>query len=374
MDKSFPVTRPTMPPYEEYCAEIRDLWDSRWLTNTGTKHRQLQTELTHYLSVEQVELLTNGHMALELSLQALGLNGEVLTTPFTFVSTTQAIVRSGMTPVFCDVDPVFYTLDPAKLEERITPRTCAILPVHVYGTPCEVETIEDIAKRYGLAVLYDAAHAFGVTYKGRGIASYGDVSCFSFHATKVFHTIEGGAACFRDKGFGRRLSLLKNFGLEGEDAVEQGANAKFNEFCAAMGLCNLRYIDGEIEKRKQVVQRYRANLKDVPGLRLLPERENAVSNYAYFPVLFEEAFGADRDMVSDTLRAAQVMARKYFYPLTSVYTCFHGVYDPKETPIALEISRRVLTLPLYADLSLEAADRICEIVLTCQNHGRRKTT
>lgn len=370
MEWIFPVTRSSMPPREEYCAEIRDLWDSRWLTNMGTKHRQLQSELARYLSVEQVELLTNGHMALELSLQALGLNGEVLTTPFTFASTTQAIVRSRLTPVFCDVDPVFYTLDPAKLEERITPRTCAILPVHVYGTPCDVEAIENIARRHGLAVLYDAAHAFGVTYKGRGIASYGDVSSFSFHATKVFHTIEGGAACFRDKNFGRRLSHLKNFGLEGEDAVELGANAKLNEFCAAMGLCNLRYIDAEIEKRKQVVQRYRANLKNIPGLRLLPKRENTISNYAYFPVLFEEGFGADRDMVASTLKDAQIMARKYFYPLTSAYSCFHGAYDPEETPIALGISRRVLTLPLYADLSLEVVDHICEVILTCQNHGR----
>lgn len=362
------ITRSSMPPFEEYCEEIRDLWDSRWLTNMGAKHRQFQAELAGYLGAGHVDLLTNGHMAIELSLQALGLKGEVITTPFTFASTTQAIVRSGLTPVFCDIDPVTFNLDPAKMEALITPRTCAILPVHVYGTPCDVEAIDRIAKRHGLKVLYDAAHAFGVRYKGQGIAVFGDVSCFSFHATKVFHSIEGGAACFRDEAFGQRLAKLKNFGLDGEEDVsELGANAKLNEFCAAMGLCNLRHVDGEIEKRRRSVERYRSHLGQIPGLQLVPVLDGVEPNCAYFPVVFDETvFGADRDTVLSTLAEHEIMARKYFYPLTSEFSCYHGKYDPDETPVAKRISRRVLTLPLYAGMEDETVDRICEVVLDCR--------
>lgn len=367
MSEAINVTRSSMPPYGEYCEEIKDLWDSRWLTNMGAKHRQLQAELSRYLGVGHVDLLTNGHMAIELSLQALGLKGEVITTPFTFASTTQAIVRSGLTPVFCDIDPVTFNLDPAKLEELITPRTCAIVPVHVYGTPCDVETIDRIAKRHGLKVLYDAAHAFGVWYKGQGIGTFGDASCFSFHATKVFHSIEGGAACFLDEAFGQRLAKLKNFGLDGEDASELGANAKLNEFCAAMGLCSLRHVGGEIEKRKRSVERYCSHLEQVPGLQLAPVQPEVQSNYAYFPVIFDEAvFGADRDTVLRALAEHQIMARKYFYPLTSEFSCYCGKYDPDETPVAKRISRRVLTLPLYADMKNGTVDHICEVVLDCR--------
>jgi len=361
------VTRSSMPPYEEYCEEIRDLWDSRWLTNMGDKHQQLQAELAQYLGVTHLNLLTNGHMALELSLQALGLEGEVITTPFTFASTTQAIVRSGLTPVFCDIDPFTFNLDPAKLETLITPRTCAILPVHVYGTPCDVENINQIAKQHNLKVIYDAAHAFGVIYRDRGIAFFGDVSCFSFHATKVFHTIEGGAVSFRDEAFGQRLIRLKNFGLDGEDATELGANAKMNEFCAAMGLCNLRHVDEDIQRRKRAVKRYRAHLECVPGLQLAPLLPDVQSNYAYFPVVFDETvFGADRNEVLKVLESRQIMARKYFYPLTSEFSCYRGRFDPSKTPVARQISRRVLTLPLYAEIEDKTIDRICEVVLSCQ--------
>ena len=367
MSETINVTRSSMPPFEEYCEEIKDLWDSRWLTNMGTKHRQLQAGLAGYLGAKRVDLLTNGHMAIELSLQALGLEGEVITTPFTFASTTQAIVRSGLTPVFCDIDPVTFNLDPTKIEALITPRTCAIVPVHVYGTPCDVEAINRIAKRHGLKVLYDAAHAFGVRYKGQGIAAFGDVSCFSFHATKVFHSIEGGAACFHDAAFGERLAKLKNFGLDGEDVSELGANAKLNEFCAAMGLCSLRHVDEEIEKRKRSVERYRSYLGQIPGLQLAPMLDGAELNYAYFPVVFDETmFGADRDAVLHTLAEHNIMARKYFYPLTSEFSCYCGKYDPDETPVAKRISRRVLTLPLYAGMEDETVDRICEIVLGCR--------
>jgi len=356
-----------MPGYEEYCKEIRSLWDSRWLTNMGEKHKRFQSALSRYLGVEHIDLLTNGHMSIELSLQALGLQGEVITTPYTFASTTQAIVRSGLTPVFCDIDPITFNMDPAKIEALITPHTCAILPVHVYGVPCDVEAIEQIARRHGLKVIYDAAHAFGVRYKGRGIGSFGDVSCFSFHATKVFHTIEGGAVCFRDEAFGQRLSRLKNFGLDGEDATELGVNAKMNEFCAAMGLCNLRHVDEKILLRKQAVDHYRKHLEEIPGLQLPPVLTDVQPNYAYFPAVFDETvFGASRDEVLKALANHQIMARKYFYPLTSEFSCYRGRFDPGKTPIAHQVSLRVLTLPLYADIEVETVDRICEVVSGCQ--------
>lgn len=368
MSETINVTRSSMPAYEEYCEEIRSMWDSCWLTNVGEKHRRFQAELARYLGVKRLDLVTNGHMGLELALQAMGLEGEVITTPFTFISTTQAIVRSGLTPVFCDIDSVTFNLDPAKLEALITPRTCAILPVHVYGTPCDVEAIDQIAGRRGLKVLYDAAHAFGVTYRGCGIASFGDASCFSFHATKVFHSIEGGAVYFHDETAAQRLARLKNFGLKnGEDATELGANAKMNEFCAAMGLCNLRYVDQNILQRKRAAERYRAYLEGIPGLQLGPVLPGVQSNYAYFPVVFDETvFGADRDEVLRVLEGRQIMARKYFYPLTSEFSCYHGKFAPEETPVARKISRRVLTLPLYAEIEERTVDRVCEIVLSCR--------
>ena len=350
---------------EEYIEEIRPIWDSHWLTNMGVKHKTLQAELQKYMGVPNVELLTNGHMALELSLQALNLQGEVITTPFTFASTTHAIVRNGLEPVFCDIDPETYTMDVTQIERLITDRTCAILPVHVYGNVCNVEEIERIAHKYELKVLYDAAHTFGETYKGQGIGSFGDASCFSFHATKVFNTIEGGAVCYRDPDMGRRLYELKNFGIHGPEEVDAvGANAKMNEFCAAMGLCNLRHVDEEIAKREAVVERYREHLEGVEGLRLNVKQPEVRSNYAYFPVVFDETlFGASRNEVMDALAQNGIGARKYFYPLTNTFECFHGKYDVDATPVALHVAKRVLTLPLYADLSMEDVDRICKIIL-----------
>ena len=365
------VTRSSMPPFEEYCEEIKELWDSRWLTNMGAKHEALRAALMDHLGVERLDLVTNGHLSLELSLQALELRGEVITTPFTFASTTQAIVRSGLTPVFCDIDPVTLTLDPAKIEPLITPRTSAILPVHVYGTVCEVEAIQRIAGAHGLKVLYDAAHAFGVRYKGRGIGTYGDAACFSFHAAKVFHTVEGGAVSFRDERFGERLARLKNFGLGGpEDAEAIGGNAKLDEFRAAMGLCNLRHIGGELEKRRLAAERYRARLEGVPGLQLRPIQPGAQANYAYFPVLFDgTVFGADRDAVKAALEVRGIHARKYFCPLTSAFSCYQGRFDPGEAPIAERAARQVLCLPLYADLTLGQVDEISDIVLSCREEG-----
>lgn len=363
------VTRSSMPTQEEYMEEIKELWDSHWLTNMGTKHKEFQEKLETYLDVENVELLTNGHMALELSMQAMNLQGEVITTPFTFASTTHAIVRNGLEPVFCDINPVDFTIDVEKIEELITDRTCAIVPVHVYGNICNIEEIERLARKYELKVIYDAAHTFGVKYKGKGIGSYGDASCFSFHATKVFNSIEGGAVCFKDKEFGLDLYRLKNFGIRGPERVDGvGANAKMNEFCAAMGLCNLRHVEEEIAKRKEVVERYIEHLGNMEGIQLNPVQENVQPNYAYFPVIFnEKLFGASRNEVFEKLAANGIGARKYFYPLTNTFDCFHGKYDVNKTSVALRISKRVLTLPLYADLKLDTVDEICKIILECRN-------
>ena len=360
------VTRSSMPGFEEYCDEIKDLWESRWLTNSGAKHQALQKELKSYLGVEEIELFCNGHMALETAIQAMNLSGEVITTPFTFASTTNAIVRSGLKPVFCDIEPDTYTIDVNKIEDLITEKTCAIVPVHVYGNVCDVEAIAKIAEKHNLKVIYDAAHAFGVKYKGQGIASFGDASMFSFHATKVFHTIEGGAVCFKDASLGKKLAKLKNFGISGPESVEfAGGNAKMNVFAAAMGLCNLRHIDEEIGKRKLAVERYRERLSGVPGVTLCPLRESTESNYAYFPVVFDkEIFGLSRDEVMDNLAKENIGARKYFYPLTNTFDCYKSEHNAKEeTPVALDISKRVLTLPLYADLDVQTVDKICDVIL-----------
>ncbi len=365
--KSINVTQSSMPAYEEYCKEIRQLWDTKWLTNMGEKHKEFQKKLEEYLDVPHVDLTTNGHMALELALVALGLTGEVITTPFTFSSTTHAIVRAGLRPVFCDINRETFTIDVDKIESLITPATCAIMPVHVYGNVCDVFGIDSIAKKYGLKVVYDAAHSFGIKYKNRGIASYGDVSCFSFHATKVFHTIEGGAVCFKDPNFGKRFFEIKDFGIHNEECVRYvGPNAKFNEFCAAMGKCNLRYIDREIEKRRVIVDRYRSNLSGVSGLHLNIIQPDVVSNYSYFPIIIEpKVFGVDRDYVKRELEKKGIKARKYFYPLINEYDCYKNDYSLKETPIAFEVSRKVLTLPLYAELDLNDVDYICKTLLSC---------
>ncbi|MGN0521685.1 MAG: DegT/DnrJ/EryC1/StrS family aminotransferase [Eubacterium sp.] len=368
MDNKILVTRSSMPDFDEYTSEIKELWQSRWLTNMGVKHKQLQRELADYLGVENIDLLTNGHMALELSMQAFKLTGEVITTPFTFASTTHAIVRNGLEPIFCDINSIDFTIDTSKIEALITEKTTAIVPVHVYGNICNVDEIERIARKYNLKVIYDAAHAFGVKYKERGIGSFADVSCFSFHATKVFNSVEGGAVCFKNEQFGKELYCLKNFGITSPDEVsEVGANAKMNEFCAAMGICNLRHIDEEIDKRKAVVERYRSRLDGIDGIQLAPVQNDVKPNYAYFPAVFDEkVFGADRNEIFEKLSQNGIGARKYFYPLTNTFDCYKGRFDAGLTPVALHISERVLTLPLYADLSLKDVDRICDIILSCK--------
>ena len=365
MSEIINVTRSSMPPFEEYCAEIRDLWDSCWLTNMGVKHQELEAAMRSYLGCEYLALCANGHLALEDLLEAFQLRGEILTTPFTFASTTHAVVRCGCTPVFGDIDPVTFTLDPKGLEEKITEKTAAILPVHVYGNLCDVEAFEALGKKHGIPVIYDAAHAFGVFRNGVSAAAFGDAAMFSFHATKVFHSIEGGLAVCRNAAVLQRLNDLKNFGIHGPEEVPfVGGNAKMNEFCAAMGLCNLRHLEEEIEKRRLVVEQYRARLEGVPGLQLNPIQKGVRSNCAYFPVVFD-GFRLSRDQVFQRLAEEGIHARKYFYPLTNSFACYRGKpgFDPADTPAAAHVADRVLTLPLYADLSPETVDRICDLIL-----------
>ena len=361
------VTRSSLPSFEEYCKEIKDLWDSRRLTNMGPKHKQLQYELEAYFDIPHVSLYTNGHLALENAIAALNLakGGEVITTPFTFASTTHAIVRNGLVPVFCDVKEDDYTIDPEKMENLITDNTVAIVPVHVYGNMCDVEEIDRIAKKYGLKVIYDAAHAFAVKYKGQSSASFGDASMFSFHATKVFNTIEGGCVCFKDDSWVQLLNDMKNFGIHGPESVEYvGGNAKMNEFQAAMGLCNLRHLNEEIGKRKKVVERYRERLEGIDGIKLSKVQEGVESNHAYFPVVFD-GYKYTRNEVFEKLAEQGIGARKYFYPLTNSFECYRNypTAGTEKTPVAQHMALRVLTLPLYADLSLEDVDRICDVIL-----------
>ena len=359
------VTQSAMPPLEEYVSEIESIWETHWMTNMGTKHKQLKRELVEYLGVDNLELFVNGHLSLELSLQAMNLQGEVITTPYTFVSTTHAIVRNGLEPVFCDINPIDFTIDVEKIEALITDRTCAIMPVHVYGNICNVEKIDRLAKKYGLKVIYDAAHSFGEKYKGVSTSLLGDVSCFSFHATKVFNTIEGGAVCFRNGSMAEKMINLRNFGIKNEEIVEAvGSNAKMNEFAAAMGICNLRHLDENIAKRKQVADRYRYRLADIPGIRLNAVQKDVDSNYAYFPIIVSpREAGFSRNELCEKLKKHNVFTRRYFYPITNSMDCFHGKYDVNMTPIALGISKRVLTLPMYPDLALDDVDRICDVII-----------
>ncbi|MDO4564013.1 MAG: DegT/DnrJ/EryC1/StrS family aminotransferase [Clostridia bacterium] len=361
------VTRSSMPSFEEYCAEIKELWDSRWLTNMGAKHRQLQEELEKYWGVPHVTLYANGHLGLENIITAMQLprGSEVITSPFTFASTTHAIVRCGLTPVFCDINPVDYTIDTTKIEALITKKTSAIVPVHVYGNLCDVEEIKRIADRHKLKVIYDAAHSFGVTYKGVSSACFGDASMFSFHATKVFHTIEGGAVCYSDDKLVSLCDAYKNFGIQSQEDVNYiGGNAKMNEFQAAMGLCNLRHLKDEIAKRKRVCERYRERLSSTTGIILNQPQPDVISNYAYFPAVFD-GYKYTRDEICDRLLAQGITARKYFYPSINTTTAYkdYPTAGGERTPIATRIAERVLTLPLYADLALEDVDRICELIL-----------
>lgn len=357
------VTRSSLAPFEEYEELIRKLWDTRFITNMGPYHEELKKSLAGMFG-RDTELFVNGHMALEMLLQALDLKGEVITTPFTFVSTTHAIVRNGLTPVMCDVKEEDGTMDPEKIEALITEKTCAILPVHVYGHVCDDEAIEAIAKKHGIPVIYDAAHAFGETVNGTPVAALGDASMLSFHATKAFNSIEGGCVCFDEKkhpGLADRLYKLKNFGITGKESIEYvGGNAKMNEFSAAMGIVNLRHFPEWAAARKEVYDRYAEDLSGVKGVRILRKPDDVTYNYAYMPVVLDPAY-FDRDKVYDTMVADGICPRKYFYPLVNDCECYRGVLSAAETetPVAYRLSKTVLTLPIYPDLPLETVDEIC---------------
>lgn len=356
------VARSSLPPLDEYTSMLESIWESAWLTNMGVCHEQFKEELKSYMKVPQLELFVNGHMALELAIQAMRLTGEVITTPYSFASTTHAIVRNGLTPVFCDINEEDYTMDVNLLESLITERTSAILPVHVYGSLCDAARIQEVADRHGLKVIYDAAHTFGEELDGIGVGNLGDASMFSFHATKVFHSIEGGAVTYKDPDMKDMLYQLKNFGITGYESVEQvGANGKMNEFQAAMGLCNLRHVDGEIAKRKAVTERYRKHLDGVEGIRLMKENPRVKYNYAYMPVVFD-GYKADRDQIYDALKEHNIIPRKYFYPCINAYDCYKDRFSEDDTPVAKRVSRQVLTLPLYADLPLDVVDEICDVI------------
>lgn len=363
MEKMY-TTRPSLPPIDDYIERVRNIWESKWLTNIGEQHNEFESKLKAYLGVENLSLFVNGHMALEMAIQAMGLNGEVITTPYTFISTTHAIVRNGLKPVFCDIEGDSYTIDVNKLENLITDKTSAIIPVHVYGNICNVERIDEIARKYSLKVIYDAAHAFGVEYKGKSIAEYGDASMFSFHATKVFHSIEGGAVVYREKELGRRLYNLKNFGIRSEEIIEEiGANAKMNEFQAAMGICNLAYIDEAIKKRKDIVLYYYKCLEGCKGIRINREKKEVKGNYAYMPILvIPEEYKVSRDQLYGIFRANGIYVRKYFYPLTTNAECYKELYDDNNVPIAERVADNILTLPLYTDMTHEDVDRVCNII------------
>ncbi len=371
MEAKILVTRPSMPSFQEYIERIKPLWDSHWLTNMGELHKQLEKELTEYLQVPFLSLIVNGHMALELVIAAMHfpIGSEVITTPFTFISTTHAIVRNGLKPIFCDIKNDDFTIDETKIEELITENTVAIVAVHVYGRVCNVEAIKEIAEKYNLKVIYDASHAFGVRYKNMGIGNFGNASTFSFHATKVYNTIEGGAVSFQSPELYTTLYNLKNFGIRSEEVVaEVGANAKMHEFSAAMGLCNLKHINEEIEKRKILVNLYKGFLDDIDGIELPKEQKDVISNYAYFPILVQkEKYGKDRDELYNILKQNNIYSRKYFYPLTSDQACFRNRYKKVHIQNARKVSSGILVLPLYADLSASDIEKISDIVRRGEN-------
>ncbi len=363
MEKPIYVTRPLLPPLEEFVKELNDIWESKWFTNVGEKHKTFEKMLKEFLKVPFVTLVTNGHLALETAISSLEFQGEVITTPFTFVSTTHSIVRSGLTPVFCDINYEDYNINVDFIESLITDKTCAILPVHVYGNVCDVLKIEEIAKKYNLKVVYDSAHAFGVEINGVGIGNFGDLSTFSFHATKVFNTIEGGAIVCKDKSIKQKLEKIKNFGLNGPEEVDiVGINAKMNEIQSAMGICNLKCVGKEIENRKKVFDRYSERLDSVKGIKIPKIKDGVKHNFAYYPVLFD-GYKFTRDQIYEKLRKHNVYTRKYFYPAVNETKCYKDKFKRNETPIAKYVSERILALPIYGDLPLEIVDEICDIIV-----------
>ena len=364
MTKKINITKPSLPPKKEYIKEIEQVWENHWLTNNGPIHNEFEDKLKNYLKVSNASLFVNGHSALDIAIKALELEGEVITTPFTFASTTHAIVQNNLEPVFADIDPENYNIDPKSIEGLITERTSAIIPVHVYGNPCDIRAIRDIADRYNLKVIYDAAHTFGVEIDGEGIGNYGDISMFSLHATKVFHSIEGGVLTYADPGLKEKVEAIKNFGKDSNGEFSYvGQNAKMNEFQAAMGLVNLRYIDQEISRRKELVEMYRDGLKPVAGIKVLADYENVKNNYAYFPVLIDkDKYRFNRDELHDYLKDNNINTRKYFYPLTVDFPAYKGRFEQYELPNARKVADNILSLPLYGELQKEDIKLIIDLI------------
>jgi len=355
MKKIITVTQPSMPPLEEFVPYLQQIWRNKWLTNNGPLHQQLETELADYLGVKYLSLFSNGTLALISALQALNITGEVITTPFSFVATTHSLWWNKIKPVFIDIEPKFLNLDPAKIEAAITDKTTAIMPVHVYGNPCQVDEIQKIADKYGLKVIYDAAHAFGVKLNGESILNFGDLSVLSFHATKVYSTIEGGAIVCHSEEMKHHIDNLKNFGFRGETVVEEpGINAKLNELQAAYGILQLKYVDSFIAKRKQISELYRILLKNIAGICFLSEDENVTYGYSYFPIIIDkDAYGISRDALYEKLRENNIFARRYFYPLISSFEPYRELSSSniENLKVANEISDNILCLPIYVELN-----------------------
>jgi dTDP-4-amino-4,6-dideoxygalactose transaminase len=359
------VTKPLLPPLDEFIPYLTGIWESGWLTNGGPFHQQLESALAEYLGLKHISLFANGTIALVTALQTLRITGEVITTPYSFVATAHSLLWNAITPVFADIEPGSFNLDPDKIVEAITPRTTAILPVHCYGTPCDVERIQTIADTYGLKVIYDGAHAFGINYKGESLSRHGDVSMLSFHATKVFNTFEGGALVCPDAKTKRRVDFLKNFGHSGEvTVVAPGINGKMNEVQAAFGLLQLKYVDEAISRRRAIDALYREFLKDVPGISCLPERKDTTRNYGYFPIIVDAEYPISRDALNERLRAHSIYARRYFYPLITEFPMYRGLpsANPENLVHATAMSRMVLCLPIYPDLDAAVVERISSLI------------
>ncbi len=361
------ITRPLLPDLEKVNKKIKEIWDSKWLTNMGPQHKKLEIELLNYLDVDYLSLFCNGTLALQLAMQALKLSGEVITTPFTFPATVNTIYQNKLKPIFCDINIYDFNINVAEIEQLITPNTSAILPVHVFGNPCDVDSISKIAEEYNLKVIYDAAHCFDVKVRNKGIGNFGDVSMFSFHATKIFHTIEGGALTFNNPKLKEDLDLLKNFGIRDvESVLLPGTNAKLNELQAAIGLLNLQIVDTEIQKRQRLYKIYTKNLKNINGITLLKKKSDVKYNYQYFPILIDkDQFRLDRDYIHEKMKRFNVYTRKYFYPLCTDYH-FCEEFEKIQIPNARKIANEILCLPIYGELSYDDIDKICSILINIE--------
>jgi dTDP-4-amino-4,6-dideoxygalactose transaminase len=366
MNEIINVTQPFLPPLEEFNEYLGKIWGSKWLTNNGPFHQELEQKLCEYLGVKYISLFSNGTLALVTALQALKITGEVITTPFSFVATTHALWWNNIKPVFVDIEPKTFNLDPDKIEAAITPKTTAILPVHVYGNPCNVKRIQEIADTYGLKVIYDACHTFGVNINNVPVLNFGALSVMSFHATKVYNTFEGGAIVCHDAATKKRIDNLKNFGFAGEiTVVAPGINAKMNEVQAAMGLLQLKYIDKSIEKRKEIAELYRKGLEGIAGISFLNDLPDVKHCYSYFPILIDQKkYGKTRDEVYEGLKTHNIYGRRYFYPLISQFPTYRGLdsAQPGKMPVAESVTEMVLCLPIYYDLSLNTVDEICSLM------------